>query len=163
MIRALAIACALTAAPVMAAACDTVGDGVLFCGEGPWAGEAGQYDAEMGVTLYFSGSLMMLTGPLPPFASDIWVGSNGDIARTLDSFPAQEGQSAMARPRILAEDVAGASLVYMAQPNLVSLITLLDLSGLPHIVQTAESGTEINALHREMHLAALNALVEDDL
>jgi hypothetical protein len=164
MIRAALIASLFATSPVLAQACDTVGDGVLFCTEGtPFEGLKGEFAQDMGVTFYYPDSVMIATGPLPPFAYEVWVDNPGDVARAAATFPAQEDVQAMDRPAMLGTDIVAETLTYMVQPDMISLVTVIDLSGLPHLVQTVEGGTEMTEKHTEYHRAALHALVEDDL
>ncbi|WP_138423941.1 hypothetical protein [Maritimibacter alexandrii] len=164
MIRGLVIASLFAAAPALAQTCDTVGDGVLFCPDDtPFAGNAGDFDPGMGVTFYQADTVMLLTGPLPPFAYDVWVATPGDLSGAAETFPAQESVGIMDRPSVLGGDILAETLTYMVQPDMISLVTVIDLSGIPHLVQTVEGGTQMTDKHMEYHRAALLALVEDDL
>lgn len=164
MIRSALVMVMLTATPALAQSCDTVGDGVLFCPSGGvWDGASGAFDAELGVTIYQQGDVMLLTGPLPPFAYDIWVATPGDVAAAAESFPAQEGVDILDRPSVMLLGMTAETLLYQAQPDLISLVTVADLSGVPHMVQTVEAGTRLTNAHKAMHRSALMALVEDGL
>ncbi|MEC7765246.1 MAG: hypothetical protein VX874_25300 [Pseudomonadota bacterium] len=164
MIRWVLIASLFAAAPALAQSCDTVGDGVLFCpADTAFAGTPGEFDREMGVTFYWADTVMLGTGPLPPFAYDVWIASPGDVAGAAETFPAQESVEVLNRPAVLGADIPAETIAYMVQPDMISLVTVIDLSGTPHLVQTVEGGTQMTDKHMEYHRAALLALVEDDL
>ncbi|MAM60631.1 hypothetical protein [Maritimibacter sp. UBA3975] len=164
MIRSALVMLLLTAAPALAQSCDTVGDGVLFCPDGGvWDGVRGAFDGELGVTIYHKGQVMLLTGPLPPFAYDTWVATPGDVALAAASFPAQERVDILDRPAPMLPGMTAETLLYQAQPDLISLVTVADLSGVPHMVQTVDEGTNLTNAHEALHRSALMALVEDGL